>query len=209
MSYKSTYNRWAAGASGLLLAGCASVSPPNPDTCMQESSVNALLVGFGGTKYNTSCNDGRMAFALMNRADDPVGNALGFLLYLDQNPEAKKMLENRMGGKDKVKMSGSTVAGFLLSNDDTSRSIGAQIYMGSDEPTRAAVNEVLIRHQIDPRQHIPASLRQDVQNATFQWAQAHAAAPQGVRAQSTLSAGKYLKKETKEGVNFIFKKAKP
>lgn len=209
MSYKSAYNKLAAGASALVLSGCATISAPDTNTCMQASNVSALLIGFGGTKYNTSCNDGRMAFALMNRPDDPVGNALGFLLYMDQNPEAKKMLESRMGGADNIKMPGSTVAGFLLSSDEISRSIGAQLYLGSNEQTRNEVNDALIKNNIDPRQHIPASLNKDVQKATVQWAQDHAQEKQGVSAQATFEKRNYLKKETASGVNFIFRKSQP
>lgn len=213
MSYKNTYNRWALGVSTFALSGalsgCATTMLPNTDTCMQASSVNALLVGFGGTSYNTACNDGRVAFALMTRADDPVGNALGFMLYMDQNPEAKKMLEGRLGGKDKVKIADTTVAGLLLSEDETSRSIGAQIYVMADEKTRGSINEILKTNNVDPRQHVAANLDQGVHAAAKAWARDHAAAPAGVDAETTYKNGNYRKAETDKGVVFTFKKAKP
>ena len=209
MSNKNLYNRMALGLGALTLAGCSTLSQPDTNTCMQVTNVNALLVGFGGTKYNRSCNDGRMAFALMQRENDPVGNALGFLLYLDQNPEAQKMLESRLGGREGVKLKSETVAGFLLADDDISRSIGAQIYMASDDKSRADINNVLIQNNADPRTLIPASLSKDVQNVTAQWAQNHASAPQGVSALTTFNKSNLLKQKTSDGVSFTFRKEKP
>lgn len=209
MNFKNTYNRLALGVSTLALTGCATTMLPNTDTCMQASSVNALLVGFGGTSYNTSCNDGRVAFALMTRADDPVGNALGFMLYMDQNPEAKKALEGRLGGKDKAKIADTTVAGLLLSEDETSRSIGAQIYVASDDKARSAVNDILKTNHVDPRQQVADNLDQSVYAAAKAWARDHALAPQGIDAETTYKNGHYKKDETGKGVVFTFKKARP
>ena len=213
MNFKSTYNKLALGVSTLTLSGaltgCATSTLPNTDTCMQAKNVNALLVGFGGTSYNQSCNDGRVAFALMTRADDPVGNALGFMLYMDQNPDAKKMLEGRLGGKDKVKIADDTVAGLLLSEDETSRSIGAQIYVASDEKARGGINEILKTNNVDPRQHVAANLDQNVHAAAKAWARDHSFAPAGVDAETTYKNGNYKKAETDKGVIFTFKKAKP
>lgn len=210
MKRKTAYDRFAISLSSLMLTaatGCTSIQFPNTDTCMQAKNVNALLVGFGGTSYNTNCNDGRIAFALMARAGDPVGNALGFLLYLDQNPEAKKMLEGRMGGESNVRLSEKTIAGLLLSDDEVSRGIGAQIYVSSDEKSRSAVNDILKAGGVDPRQHITANLGQNTHDAAKAWARDHANAPDGVTAETTRARqGHHLKTETGNGVTFTFRK---
>lgn len=207
---KSTYNKLALSASAIALTtGCATTQLPNTDTCMQASNFNALVVGVGGTSYNTACNDGRTAYALMTRADDPVGNALGFMMYMDQNPEAQKMLENRLGGKDKVKIADTTVAGLLMSDDETSRSIGAQIYVSSGEQARGGINEILKTNNIDPRQHVAANLDPNVHKAAQAWALDHSRAPAGVNAETTYKNGNYKKAETNNGVVFTFKKPKP
>ncbi len=211
MKLNSIYNRLALGVSAVALTtGCATKMLPNTDTCMQASNVNALLVGFGGTSYNQACNDGRVAFALMTRPNDPVGNSIGFLMYLGQNPEAQKALESRLGGKDKVLISDTTIAGMLLSDDEASRNIGAQIYIHpSSEKSRASVNEILKNNGVDPRKHIIANFDANMEETVQAWARDHWAAPAGVTAETTYKNGNYKKAETDKGVVFTFKKAKP
>lgn len=209
MNFKNIYNKVALGVGTMALTGCATTMLPDTDTCMQVKKVHALLVGFGGTSYNQSCNDGRVAFALMTRADDPVGNALGFMLYMDQNPEAQQMLESRLGGKDKVKIADTTVAGLLLSDDEISRSLGAQIYVASGAEARNSINEILKVNNVDPRQHVSANLDQSVFDGAREWAHDHALAPAGVNAETTYKKGNYKKAETDKGMIFMFKKEKP
>lgn len=176
MKHASLFNRAACITTALVLAGCQSLQKPNTDTCMQEHSVRALLFNTGGTTYNTDCNDGRTAFALLNRSGDPVGNALGFLLYMDQNKAARTMLETRMGGKDNVKVAPETVAGLLLSGDETSRYVGFQIYAASPEDARRNVNAILIAEKADPKALLALDLSRERSNA-IAWAREHALAP--------------------------------
>lgn len=181
MKHASLFNRAALGIATLVLAGCQTLQKPNTDTCMQERSLRALVFNTGGTTYNTDCNDGRTAFALLNRSGDPVGNALGFLLYMDQNKAARDMLEARMGGKDNVRVAPETVAGLLLSGDETSRYVGFQIYAASPEETRKNVNTILISEKADPKAILALDLSRERSNA-IAWAREHALAPENTPA---------------------------
>ncbi len=176
MKHASLFNRAALGIATLVLAGCQTLQKPNTDTCMQERSMRALLFNTGGTTYNTDCNDGRTAYALLKRSGDPVGNALGFLLYMDQNKAAKEMLEARMGGKEKVKVEPETVAGLLLSGDETSRYVGFQIYAASPEEARKNVNTILIAEKADPKAILSLDLSRE-RSTAMAWAREHALAP--------------------------------
>lgn len=213
MSVSSLYTRMALGLTPVFLAGCTTLQQPNTDTCMQVKSVRALVFNTGGTSYNTDCNDGRTSFALLNRAGDPVGNALGFLLYMDQNKQAKTMLEQRMGGKDKVTVAPETIAGLLTSADATSRYLGLQIYSAQPEEGRVQVNDIITATQKDPKELVTAILAENqsdngfkAENRAREWARDHATAPKGVAATTCAATPGCQRTVTQGGVEFTFSK---
>lgn len=213
MNKARTYNGIALGLGSLVLAGCASLQEPDTTTCMQSHSTRAIIFNTGGTKYNTDCNDGRAAFALLNRSGDPVGNALGFLLYMDQNKEAKSNLEERMGGKDNVKVAPETVAGLLTSPDNTSRYMGLQIYLYQPEKTRADVSTILQAEGHDPKTLLATVIAenagnkdQNIDGIARDWAREHATAPMGVAATTCAQTPGCQRSISDTGVTYTFKK---
>lgn len=213
MKNSALYNRVALGLSTLVLAGCQTLQKPNTDTCMQERSFRAIFFNTGGTTYNTDCNDGRTAYALLARQGDPVGNALGFLLYMDQNKQAKANLEARLGGKDKVKVAPETVAGLMLSSDPTSRYLGLQIYTAQPEETRINVSDIILAEKKEPKAVIAAIMAenkadqgQGAENLTRDWAHEHAKAPQGIAATTCAATTGCKRAITGSGVTYTFPK---
>ena len=198
MNYSQAYNRIALGiGSAVLAAGCTTMQKPNHESCMGEKSTYAAIFGTSSVSYNAECGDARMAYSLLTRPGDPVGNALGFVLYIDQNKNAKAQLEERMGGKDKVRVAPETITGLLTSTDDSSRYIGAQIFAYSPEDTRVAVNDMLTARKLDPKALLSAILTTpqaasgaastEARNRALDHAQAPLAAPAATATRTTTS----------------------
>ena len=131
----------ALGLTAALMTGCAT-SQFNVDTCMRASFTSIGIVGGGSSAFDPNCGDAKTAEVLMRRQNDPVSNALGFLLYLDQNPDARAQLQQRMGGAENVQIEPAAVAD-LLAMPDTSRYVGVQIYAKISPEARQTVDSFL------------------------------------------------------------------
>lgn len=168
---------------GLLLSGCATVVPPKPDSCMGGGGVRLMGIGFTKTGFDEDCAkyqqeklqaeaDIARAETLMKRPNDPVGNALGMLLSLDLNPEAREKLQTRMSGADKIRVAPETLAGLLTADNVTSRYIGFQLYAASPEDVHEKVHALLAERNITLAMLMPVNLNDGAAPAR-QWARTH------------------------------------
>lgn len=176
MNYPRRYTRAVIAVSAAFLTACASAPKPDPESCLGEKFLDVGFFGIGSVGHDQACADARTSYTLLKRISDPIGNALGLLLYFDQSPKAKELLEERMGGKDKVKIAPETVAGLLLSGDETSRYVGFQIYAASPEDTRKNVNKILEAEKADPKAILALDLSRE-RSTAMAWAREHALAP--------------------------------
>jgi hypothetical protein len=159
------------GLAAAILSGCATPGL-NTETCMGTDYNGIGFYGVGESKWDKDCGSAEFAETLLRNKNDPVGNALGFLLYLDQLPGARAQLEARLGQKGALRIEPETVA-TLLASPDISRYTGVQLYAKMNEQDRATVHGLLQERGIDPK--IALTLNDDDRRAMVE-AQKQAAA---------------------------------
>lgn len=191
------YFRQAAAASALatafLVSGCATVVQPRPESCMGGGGLSVMGVGVRNVSFDEKCAayqkermtreaDISRVENLLMKPNDPVGNALGMLLSLELNPEARAHLEKRVGGKEKIRIAPETLVGLLTAPNETSRYVGLQIYAASPEDVHKGVDNILKAQGVKLTSLItPGTLQQE--QAARDWANNHAQglpAPAGV-----------------------------
>lgn len=178
---QTVFKRAAAATAltgSLLLTGCATNIIAQPDSCISGGGLNLMGIGFTSSGFDEKCAayqteklrmeaDITRAETLMKTKNDPVSNALGVLLSFDLNPEAKKKLEARMGGADKIRIEPETLTGLLTSDNLQSRYVGLQLYVRADEATQSQVNQQLKEQNVDISALIPASSRTTNETTTI------------------------------------------
>ena len=152
------------GLAAAILSGCATPGL-NTETCMGTDYNGIGFYGVGQSKWDKDCANAEFAETLLRKKNDPVGNALGFLLYLDQLPGARAQLEARLGQKGALRIEPETVA-TLLASPDVSRYTGVQLYAKMNEDDRATVNSLLQEREIDPK--VALTLNDDDRRAMIQ-----------------------------------------
>ncbi len=149
----------------LLLTGCATNIIAQPDSCISGNGFQ-FIFGFTRSGFDKECGeyqkeklrmeaDIKRAETLMRKPNDPVSNALGVLLSFDLNPEAKKKLDARMGGADKIRIEPETLVGLLAANNMQSRYVGMQLYAHADKDTQNKAGQLLKEQNIDIATLIP------------------------------------------------------
>lgn len=133
----------------LLGGGCATTEKPERKDCQGGASIDIFFASIGYIASSKECRDAQTSHTLMTKENSPVDNLLGFTLYLDQSPQAKLYLEERMGGKENIKIAPEIIVDLLTSSDQDSQSLGYQAYAYSPQKSRLEVSALLKSQNID------------------------------------------------------------
>lgn len=162
-SLSTSFKRAATASAltgGLLLSGCSTMITAQPDSCISGGGFQIMGTGITSTSFDEKCGafqkeklrleaDIKRAETLMKAPNDPVSNALGVMLSFDLNPEARKTLEARMGGADKIRIEPETLVGLLIADSMQSRYVGMQLYAHADKDTQDKTGQLLKTQNID------------------------------------------------------------
>lgn len=121
----------------------------NLGICRDEKWLDLLVVGFGFTHSDKDCVRAETVFTLMTKKNNDIDNLIGLSMYMDENPQVQKYLEERMGGKENVRIDPQIIVGLLTSEHEDSQSLGYQTYAYSPLKTRMQVSAIFKNLGID------------------------------------------------------------